>query len=139
MATQQLFNADCMEELPKYPDKYFDLAIVDPPYGSGSTLEQGYNRFGGRFDKYKKIDRRGGQWAAKYGKKVIAWDVAPGPEYFKELLRVSKNAIIWGATTLPSRPVGVLSSGAKQTYRCTALQCPPWSTPGRTFFKTRKL
>lgn len=42
------------------------------------------------------VDRRGGTWAAKYGKKIISWDHAPGEEYFKELFRVSKNQIIWG-------------------------------------------
>lgn len=40
--------------------------------------------------------RTGGTWAGKYGKKIIAWDVAPGEEYFKELFRVSRNQIIWG-------------------------------------------
>ncbi len=40
--------------------------------------------------------RTGGTWAEKYGKKIIAWDVAPGEEYFKELFRVSREQIIWG-------------------------------------------
>lgn len=41
-------------------------------------------------------ERTGGTWAGKYGKKIIAWDVAPGKEYFDELFRVSRNQIIWG-------------------------------------------
>lgn len=41
-------------------------------------------------------ERTGGTWAEKYGKKIIAWDVAPGQEYFDELFRVSRNQIIWG-------------------------------------------
>lgn len=51
----------------------------------------------------RDIKRTGGTWAGKYGKKIIAWDVAPGEDYFKELFRVSRNQIIWGGNyfTLP--------------------------------------
>ena len=42
------------------------------------------------------VERTGGKWAAKYGKKIVAWDKAPDREYFEELFRVSKNQIIWG-------------------------------------------
>lgn len=42
------------------------------------------------------VTRTGGKWAAKYGKKIIAWDIAPKEEYFTELFRVSRNQIIWG-------------------------------------------
>lgn len=80
-------------------------------------VEKPYNRFGQRFDRYKHNSvmstggvarqgqlpsrsdgaiRTGGTWAEKYGKKIIAWDVAPGKEYFDELFRVSRNQIIWG-------------------------------------------
>lgn len=44
----------------------------------------------------RDIERTGGTWAEKYGKKIIAWDVAPGKAYFEELFRVSRNQIIWG-------------------------------------------
>lgn len=40
--------------------------------------------------------RTGGTWAAKYGKKIVSWDSAPGEDYFRELFRVSKEQIIWG-------------------------------------------
>ncbi len=43
-----------------------------------------------------KIARTGGKWAAKYGKKIVSWDYAPGEDYFQELFRISKNQIIWG-------------------------------------------
>lgn len=117
-------NRDCMEAMAAYPDGFFDLAIVDPPYGDGKggsgakrfggmfkssidgTPTRGtYNRFGGRFDKYMQVpadqegpelDRTGRGWAKKYGRKVVDWDIAPGPEYFEELFRVAKNVIIWG-------------------------------------------
>ena len=76
--------ADCMNPetgLPSYPDKFFDLAIVDPPYGIGED--------GGK-------QRTRGSKATNGQKK--GWDNQPPTgQYFKELLRVSKNQIIWGA------------------------------------------
>lgn len=42
------------------------------------------------------MERTGGTWAAKYSKKIVAWDVAPEKEYFDELFRISRNQIIWG-------------------------------------------
>ena len=75
----QVTNEDCMALMARYPDKYFELAVVDPPYGIGAsemTMGSGKNK------KYKK------------GKK---WDnEAPNNKYFNELFRVSKNQIIWG-------------------------------------------
>lgn len=95
---------DCMDGMKEFPDKYFDLAIVDPPYGNGV---EDYNaikeRFGGMFECYRQVKRTGGTWANKYNSKIAEWDVAPSEEYFNELLRVSKNQIIWGGNyfTLP--------------------------------------
>lgn len=92
------YNMDCIEAMREMPDKAFDLAIVDPPYGSAGAEEwddKVRGRFGGRFVKYK-IERTGGAWAEKYGKRIETWDVAPSAEYFDELFRVSKNQIIWG-------------------------------------------
>ena len=75
------YNMDCMEGMKEIPDKYFELAIVDPPYGIGED--------GGRFR-----DRKGG------GHRVLpkkSWDnKTPDAEYFNELIRISKNQIIWG-------------------------------------------
>lgn len=103
------YNMDCMAGMARFPDKYFDLAVVDPPYGSAGKnfKRQDGGRFGGWFDKFDtsrfdvnfggyRIERTGGTWAAKYGKKIAAWDHAPGDEYFAELFRVSKEQIIWG-------------------------------------------
>lgn len=84
----EVYNIDCLEYMRTLPDKYFDLAIADPPYGSASG----------------KVTRIGGTWAAKYGKKIVAWDYAPGPEFFKELMRVSKDQIIWGANYFDGMP-----------------------------------
>ena len=74
------YNMDCMEGMKEFPDKYFDLAIVDPPY----ELER-FKRGSLRIDKSEK---------AKDG---LKWDIAPTQEYFDELTRVSKSQIIWGA------------------------------------------
>ena len=54
------YNADCMDYLPQFPDKYFDLAIVDPPFGGGGNSEwykKERGRFGGWFDKYHISDK----------------------------------------------------------------------------------
>ena len=72
----EVFNEDCMIGMRRYPDKYFDLAVVDPPYGGGGQGFAGPERFGGRFDRYRAstaigpVSRTGGKWAAKYGKKL---------------------------------------------------------------------
>lgn len=57
------YNMDCMEGMKQFPDKYFDFAVVDPPYGDGRRNEGGYwNRFGERFDRYKNPS---GGWHGK--------------------------------------------------------------------------
>jgi site-specific DNA-methyltransferase (adenine-specific) len=78
------FNVDCIEFMKTKPDKYYDLAIVDPPYGIGfSDYERGSSGI--------KVKER----YTKTGKKD--WDKGiPTPEYFEQLFRVSKNCIIWG-------------------------------------------
>ena len=98
------YNMDCLDGMRQFPDKYFDLAVVDPPYGGGSDAdaENTFNgalvgRFGGTFQKYFGEDKRGhmgGGHTKKYG--YGHWDIAPSKEYFDELFRVSKNQIIWG-------------------------------------------
>ena len=80
----ELLNVDCMEYMASVPDKYFDLAIVDPPYGLGDRLIKGGAK-GGMGSLRKLAD-----------KKVERWDVIPDQNYFNELLRVSKKQIIWG-------------------------------------------
>ena len=76
-------NMDCMVEMPKFPDNYFDVAIVDPPYYSGPEKRKFYGR---------KISPIGVQ---RIYDKSEAWTV-PGREYFDELFRISKNQIIFG-------------------------------------------
>lgn len=76
---------DCMDYLREQPDKSFDLAIVDPPYGLGDKLTTG------------------GTWASKYTSKDSEWDIVPEDEYFSELYRVSNNWIIWGANNFSNK------------------------------------
>ena len=82
----EVTNEDCMEGMARYPDKYFDLAIVDPPYGIDlANMKMGL----GNTPNASKAKNR--KWKAKN------WDnEIPSNEYFIELFRVSKNQIIWG-------------------------------------------
>lgn len=85
-------NEDNMELMARYPDGYFDLAIVDPPYGIGESSK---NRNG----RVKIVDKRNGRVSYVITNNEIKnWDnEPPDKNYFIELQRVSKNQIIWGA------------------------------------------
>ena len=75
----QVTNEDCMALMARYPDKYFELAVVDPPYGLGESVVNS----GGRFKRY--FNKNGN------------WDInIPDENYFNELFRISENQIIWG-------------------------------------------
>ena len=74
-------NEDNMELMKRYPDNYFDLAIVDPPYGMPKDSTHCRGKL-----KNRMLNTGG----------VENWDVKPKDEYFIELERVSKNQIIWG-------------------------------------------
>lgn len=76
-------NMDCMTEMVKFPNNYFDVAIVDPPYYSGPEKRKFYGR---------KISPIGVQ---RIYDKSTSWSV-PEREYFDELFRISKNQIIFG-------------------------------------------
>ena len=80
MANIEITNEDNMLLMARYPDKHFDLAIVDPPYGININNNMG---------------RRKGDKKSNY--KETYWDNSiPNKKYFNELFRVSKNQIIWG-------------------------------------------
>lgn len=85
----ELLNIDCMEYMATLPDKAFDLAIVDPPYGIGivQQMEKTIRSDSSMMKLSKGIT--GGHWD----------DCIPDASYFCELLRVSKNQIIWGEIT----------------------------------------
>ena len=85
-----VFNEDCIEGMKRYSDNYFDLAVVDPPYGIGEDGSKNHTR--GKKAKSKNYKGFSGN------------DIEPPSiEYFQELFRVSKNQIIWGANHFISR------------------------------------
>jgi site-specific DNA-methyltransferase (adenine-specific) len=125
-----LFNIDCMVLMSSLPDKHFDLAIVDPPYGINATvmsMGQNLNRNDGwQRDESTAVKMRKGRLNSGGGKlknrllntSDIDWDCEPpSPEYFKELFRVSKNQIIWGGNYFDLPPT-----------RCVVCwdKCQPW-------------
>ena len=74
-------NEDNMIMMARYPDDYFDLAIVDPPYGYGDAKTDILN--------FRQTEQH------------REWNIPPNDDYFKELFRVSKNQIIWGGNYFP--------------------------------------
>lgn len=87
--TSEVYLMDCIAGLKHYPDKYFDLAVVDPPYGIGEDGKSNHSR--GKCAKPKLYTPK-------------EWDKEPPSiEYFTELFRVSKNQIVWGANHFISR------------------------------------
>ena len=83
----RLFNQDCMEAMKAMPDKAYELAICDIPYGIESAISKG----GG---SHTKSSVKFHQLYSENGK---TWDKAVSPDYFHELQRVSANQIIFGA------------------------------------------
>ncbi len=82
-------NEDNMDLMKRYPDNYFDLAIVDPPYG----IDADNKNNGKNSDRHEKTSK-----AKINSYKKTNWDNAiPDDAYFEELKRVSKKQIIWGA------------------------------------------
>ena len=100
MLESGFYNLDCMAALPEYPDNYFDLAIVDPPYGINITGGGRTASIGGA----KPFGSTRGGWCQVGGERAIAPKVykafddstIPDKKYFDELRRVSKKQIIWG-------------------------------------------
>lgn len=93
---------DCMIAMKEYPDKYFDIAVVDPQYGINE--DGGRNR-----DKYV-LQKNGSRILVKGGDHVkTGRDKEPtGDDYFAELFRISKNQIIWGANYFNLPPAGAI-------------------------------
>ena len=79
---------DCMEGMKEFPDKYFDLAIVDPPYGIGIGSKVGGGKPFGKSGGGKVIQP----------KAYRGFDDSkpPSKEYFEEIIRITKNQIVWG-------------------------------------------
>ena len=91
MSNINLHLGDCLEAMKEMPDNTYDLAIVDPPYGIDLA---NMNMGAGKSKKASKIENR--KWTAK------DWDKhTPTIEYFDNLIRVSKEQIIWGGNYFP--------------------------------------
>lgn len=85
----EVLNVDCLEYMRSLPDKHFDLCIADPPYGIGEC--------GGKNHSRSKLAK-----STLYTPKD--WDFnALSDEFFQEILRISKNAVIWGANHFISK------------------------------------
>ena len=108
-------NEDCMDVMKRYPENYFDLAIVDPPYFSGPEKRKFYGR---------KVSPIG--VSRLYGE-TSEWQI-PNRDYFDELFRVSKNQIIWGVNYFdysfgPGRIVWDKVNGKSSFSDCEIAYC----------------
>ena len=81
MPKSEVFMMDCMAFMRSLPDKAYDIAIVDPPYGLPKKSTHGRGKL-----KNRTLNRGD----------LHLWDIRPEAEYFEELFRISKNQIIWG-------------------------------------------
>lgn len=95
----QLHNADCLEALKGMKDNEFDLAIVDPPYGTTKGMKGIRGKKGG-INNIPRNSRRADN-AHLYDTNTAYENVKPSDQYFKELQRVSKNQVIWGGAYFP--------------------------------------
>ena len=111
---------DCLAAMREMPDKYFDLAVVDPPYGinadtfnngSGASKDRGIYGTAVRLRKDRLSHGSGKLENRLLNQSDCSWDKDPPPkEYFDELFRVSKNQVIWGGNYFhlpPTRGIAV--------------------------------
>ena len=133
MSKIEYFNEDCMSGMKRYPDKYFQLAICDPPYGIERFKDAQPTRLN------------------RYGSMGTANDTKPNRKYFDELFRISKNQVIWGYNHLSDllpptkefvfwykhQPVDTYSDGELAwTSFCKTAKCfdyPFFGATGREF------
>ena len=90
MPISKVYNMDCMKYMQSIPDKHFDIAIVDPPYGLDKKSTQGSGKLKNRCLNRGNIQK---------------WDTRPDQSYFDELFRISKNQIIWGSRVKMRRAI----------------------------------
>jgi site-specific DNA-methyltransferase (adenine-specific) len=107
------YNGDCMDLLKQTPDKYYDLCIVDPPYGIGAS--SGASTNGTMRKKITSGKIKGGDWD----------DKIPTAEYFEQLFRVSKNQIIWGGNYfgLPASKCFLIWDKGESIYNRDFAEC----------------
>jgi len=111
MAKIEFYNIDCVEFMKNKPDGYYDLAIVDPPYGIGQPKQGNLKGYNGRKSLEERLQKNRLNTGAgklkdrKLNTSNCEWDnEIPSDEYFAELFRVSKNQIIWGGNYFPLPP-----------------------------------
>lgn len=119
MLESGFYNMDCMEGMKEFPDGFFDLAIVDPPYGinapkmSMGSCPNRKDKHGSGISAAERLRKERGRLNQGPGKlkgRILnqsdcSWDTNPPKEdYFRELMRVSKNQIIWGGNYFPLPP-----------------------------------
>ncbi len=102
------YNMDCMDYMKSVPDKFFDLAVVDPPYGLDKKSTHGRGKLKDRCLNRGNIQR---------------WDIRPSQEYFNELFRVSKNQVIWGGNYFDLPPTRCFVCWDKQQVWENFSQC----------------
>ena len=116
MPISEVYNEDCKDVMRRFPDGFFNLAIVDPPYFSGPEKRQYY-----------------GQKVSSKGVRRIDYPVTntwelPDEEYFNELFRVSKHQIVWGCNYFnwifgSGRIVWDKVNGESSFYDCEIAYC----------------
>lgn len=125
-------NRDCMVAMREFPDGFFDLAVVDPPYGIGADGQK--ERYDVKHPKHSRKLHERKDWDKQI----------PGKKYFRELERVSRNQIIWGGNYF----VAHLRSGHKGwivwdkgqhglTMSDCELAYSSFDTPTRVFVQNR--
>lgn len=131
------YNMDCMEGMKRFPDKYFDLAIVDPPYGISAPAANPGKHLNPSDKRILKgrLNSGGGKLKKTALQNMNCnWDFSPPDRfYFKELFRVSKNQIIFGGNYFPLPPTrGIGCWDKKQSWEnfsqwemiWTSFDCP---------------
>ena len=108
MPVSETYNMDCMAYMKTVPDKHFDLAVVDPPYGLNPKSTHGRGKLRDRCLNRGDIQR---------------WDIRPPKEYFDELFRISRNQIIWGGNYFPLPPTRCFVCWDKQQVWENFSQC----------------
>ena len=144
MIQSDVYNIDCLEYMRTLPDKAFDLAIADPPYGicidraqmgKGLGLAPDTNY---RMKLSKSRLRGGGKLKDRAINKFdVSWDYEPPKqEFFDELRRVSRNQIIWGGNYFPLPPTrGVICWDKDQSF----LNFSQWEMAWTSFDTTAKI
>lgn len=102
-------NIDCIDFMKTKPDKHYDIAIVDPPYGLGKKLAHAGNGKNAQSNFSKEFKEKN-------------WDVKPSKEYFDQLFRVSKNQIIFGGNYFELPPTRCFITWDKMVYIPTMSQ-----------------